>query len=255
MKILITFIGLMCCLTIFSQYRQFVVGGTMASNRWYTPIKSKHPASKADPTHFTSAGVLLQWNSRFVFSVAVNPTFEKTTRTYLEEHKYIDWNAGTYKPALRERVFYADRFILPFMVKATIGKRIFFTPYIGMNYAVLLSSSYRHETFYQKTESDNLTDPFNQSNSEADMSDKDEINVFAGWGVVVPIKEKFLISLDGRMPLLFLSKPKSDDRNEFMSYNKPVITLSLAYQFNLKKESSYKFTTFHFRLAKTSEEK
>lgn len=248
-------IALACCLSASAQYKQFMVGGTIASNRWYTPVKSKHPGSQANPTRFTSGGLLLQWNSRYVFSLAVNPSYETTTRTYLEESYLYDWNTGTSQPRLRERIYYADRIMLPLLVKATIGKRVFFTPFVGMNYSLLLPSSYRFETFYTKTEDDNLSNPQNQSKTEADLTDAEEWNVFLGGGLLIPMKEKWMIHVDARIPFTQLSFPKSYERNEFMSYNKPSITVSLAYQFNWKKESSYQFNTFHLRFASTSGEK
>lgn len=255
MKVVLAAISTFCFLTVSAQYKQFAVGGSFSTNRFYTRKTSEHPTYSGNPTRFSSGGLLLQWNSRYVFSVAVNPSYERTTRFYVEDDYKYDANLGIYAAVPQERVYRADRILLPVIIKATIGKRINFTPFIGVNYSVLLPSSYCHQTEYTKTEDGNLTDPHNQMNFDADMSDKIEWNAFLGGGLVFPLKEQFLLSLDARIPVLKLSFPKSEDRNEYMSYNKPAISISFAYQFNFKKESSYKFTTFYYRLAMTSAEK
>ncbi len=251
MKPQLLFVFLLLSFVGKAQFKRFAIGGTFSTNRFYTPGKSKDPETVSQPNHYYSGGIFVQWNSRNIVSIAVNPLIEKTTRNYLVENYLYNIDSGTSTLCLQEWNYRIDRIALPILVRATFGKKIFFSPYLGLAYSFLLSTASSRERYYAKTSPVDFNHPLIESYNEANTKNYNELNTFAGVGLVIPVKENFLIFADTRFPIDLLSYPRRADRDDYMSFYKPTLSIGLGYQFNLKKVSSYEFSTFHFRLAKT----
>ena len=238
-----------------SQLKQIAVGGMYSTNRFYTPIESEYPQFQSKPSQYNSKGILFQWNTRNILSFALNPSFEKSTRNYLEEKYLYDTVSDSYLHFLNERNYQIDRIMFPVLVRASFGKKVLYSPYVGLSYSFLLRSSSLTDKLYAYSNSDpiDLNNPFTINEYKAILSKTSELNFYTGIGLIIPIKSIFLVVLDFRLPMSSLSIPKKINRNEFMSFNKPTFSLSLAYQFNLKKNSTFEFSTYHFRFENTSE--
>lgn len=232
-----------------AQYRRFSAGITYSTNSFYSKDTEKWPDHYAKKTiDYSMIGSTLQYNTHSLLSVACEPMLEKTAR-YNEYTEYTGSSSNWYN---RYEKFNADRLTIPLVLKATLGQRFLVIPGVGMSYSTLLSSSSYQSADYNIHDSD-LAHPMNEINTRVTFNTASEFNVFVDLGLAYSVFDRFLVSVNTRFPVQKLSAPSHWDRNDYASYPRPRLMFSVAYQFNVKKDSDYHFSNYSVKIRKTTD--
>ncbi len=222
MKFSLSVLFLAVSLAASAQYKHFTAG----------VFATTHNFESAN--FYSTPGVSLQYNFKRVFSVNVNYSQEQLKHTEVDN---IHGDGGHF---LSQKLSYQH---VPLTCRATFGKKVGVFFELGFSY----SSFYDVEVNQHNVETTGSPEPVVYSSYQYRAKDTYWFGLALGGGLVIPIKERFLVQLSARTGLgSDLEDGNNGDHFSFNntgSYGALKLSAGIAYNFNLKKNSSYTFTT------------
>ena len=221
MKNALALLFLSAYLTASAQYKHFTAGVFATTHNFESG------------RFYSTPGVSFQYNFKSVFSVNVNYSQEQMKHTEVDN---IHGDGGHF---LSQKLSYQH---IPVAFRATFGRKVGVFAELGFSY----SSFYDVEATSHNVEPSGSTEPVVYSSYQYRAKETYWFGLAVGGGLVVPIKERFLVQLSARTGLG--SELEDGNDGDHFSYNRTgsysawKFSLGLAYNFNLKKNSSYTFT-------------
>lgn len=218
----------------FNQYKRFDFGVSSGIILKRIPA---HNDTYDWQTELITYGVNFQYNTNKIVSYQIGLDYEKniyqSTIFYADDGPPIKYN-------LINRKFSTEHYSIPIVAKATFGKRFIFSTSLGARIVNQLSKPLYAETYYHEFDF-GLETPLSSESIRYETPFKTQLNCILGFSFGYSFKERVTLNLDFRKTF------KNRNDNIFNSYTinyDLVPSLSLKYNFNLKRNSNFKFSTY-----------
>lgn len=221
----------------FNQYKRFDFGVISGIILKRIPA---HNDTHDWQTDLVTYGLSFQYNTKKIVSYQIGLDYEKniyqSTVFHADDGPPIKYN-------LINRKLSTEHYSVPIVAKATFGNRFIFSTSLGARIVNQLSKPLYKETYYHEFDF-GLETPLSSESTRYETPFKTQINLIFGFSFGYSFKERVTLNLDFRKTF------KNRNDNIFNSYTinyDLVPSLSLKYNFNLKRNSNFKFSTYKLK--------
>ena len=204
--------------TAFSQDYKFEIGAQGGPNVTAMRFENAFAQNNTQSKIAALGGLFFQYNLNTVFSLRIDPTFERLEYKY-KDRTYTDQNGNINGPIKSKMSF--DYVSIPVLFKASVGNKIQGFLNAGPSFNFLLQSKFTYD----------MPDRDVSKYIRTDDNKMFNFGITTGLGVAIPLKETIALSFEIRNNLGLTNIDKNGGSNNAAKTNSTSLLVGIAYKF------------------------